>query len=124
FTHRKKGLSLLINHAVILAVGTPSHNSRLTYNRAHAMLPALGKPLIIRIMNRLYDVGIREYTVIVGENEGAVASYLNTQWVPDAKVKFSLLFGNDSLLKLFQDIARQHRTPFLVCSYNCFTHIN
>lgn len=112
----------LVNHAVILAISNPNHRSRLTYNRAHALLPALGKPLFVRIMERLYRVGIREYTVIVGEGEGAVTSYLNSQWMPDVKINIDITFQAESLSKHLKQIAAQRREPFLICSYNSFTH--
>ncbi|PJF29903.1 MAG: hypothetical protein CUN52_06000 [Phototrophicales bacterium] len=112
----------MVKHAVILAVGSLSHRSQLTYNRAHAMLPALGKPLVIRIMDRLYRVGIRHYTVVVGENEGAVVNYLNTQWMPDVTVNYTLKFPNDSFVKTIKTIAQKINEPFIVCSYNSFTH--
>lgn len=112
----------MLKHAVILAVGSVSHRSQLTYNRAHAMLPALGKPLVIRIMDRLYRVGIRHYTVVVGENEGAVVNYLNTQWMPDVTVSYILKFPNDSFAKTIKTIAQKINEPFVVCSYNSFTH--
>lgn len=112
----------MIKRAVILAIGSQNHRSVLTYNRAHAMLPALGKPLVTRIMDRLYRTGIRDYTIVVGENEGAVASYLNTQWVPDAKIEFILQSESTSFKRTFADIVRKYPEPFIFCSYNSFTH--
>lgn len=114
----------MIERAVILAIGSPNHSSVLTYNRTHAMLPALGKPLVARVMDRLYRVGIRQYTIIVGENEGPVAAYLNTQWVPDAKIDFMLKPSGIGLERILSNIAAQYGNPFLICSYNSFTHTN
>lgn len=112
----------MVKRAVILAIGSPTHRSELTYNRTHAMLPALGKPLVTRIMERLYRAGIRDYTIVVGENEGAVASYLNTQWVPDAKIDFNLQSEATSFRYAFTNIIRKNPEPFIICSYNSFTH--
>jgi NDP-sugar pyrophosphorylase family protein len=112
----------LIKRAVVLAIGSLAHRSLLTYNRAHAMLPAVGKPLVARIMDRLHRIGIREYTIVVGENEGAVAAYLNAQWVPNARIDFVLKSAGDSIPGLLSQIARNVDEPFLVCSYNSFTH--
>jgi NDP-sugar pyrophosphorylase family protein len=114
----------LVDHAVIIAVGDPNHKSRLTHQRVHAMLPALGKPLVSRIMSRLYRAGIRNYTVIVGENDGAVASYLNTSWAPDIHIEFKLMAGRLSLPKILKGIATEYNTPFIVSNYNSFTQIN
>jgi NDP-sugar pyrophosphorylase family protein len=112
----------LIDCAVILAVGSPAHKTQLAYNRPCAMLPALGKPLVIRIMNPLYRLGIREFIVVVGVNEGEVASYLNSQWVPDAQVNFMLKPNDVSLTKVLSQIAASYKRPFLIASYNSITH--
>jgi NDP-sugar pyrophosphorylase family protein len=110
--------------AVILAVGSPAHQSQLTYNRPRAMLPALGRPLVVRMMDRLYRSGIQEYTVVVGEDDGSVASYLNAHWAPDVKVNFVFHATQDSLLKTLGKIAREYRQPFVITSYNSFIHPN
>jgi UDP-N-acetylglucosamine diphosphorylase / glucose-1-phosphate thymidylyltransferase / UDP-N-acetylgalactosamine diphosphorylase / glucosamine-1-phosphate N-acetyltransferase / galactosamine-1-phosphate N-acetyltransferase len=112
----------LIDCAVILAVGNPAHQSRLTYDRPRTMLPVLGKPLVVRAMDRLYRIGIQEFIVVVGEEEGAVAAYLNTQWVPNARIEFVMQTASDSLTRILADIARRFAKPFLITSYNSFTH--
>jgi NDP-sugar pyrophosphorylase family protein len=111
----------VIDSAVILAISAPTHTSRVQDRRPRAMLPALGKPMVVRVMDRLYRAGIRRYVVIVGINEGAVASYLNQQWMPDAKVEFKLQ-SNESLGELLSQIARDFDSPFLIASYNSFTY--
>ena len=114
----------MIKYAVILALSDSSHQSRLTYNRPHTMLPALGKPLVVRIMERLHRIGILNYVVVLGEQEGEVASYLNRSWFPDAEIKFMLKSNTESLVKTLGDIARQYQQPLVITSYNCFTHHN
>jgi NDP-sugar pyrophosphorylase family protein len=86
------------------------------------MLPALGKPLVVRTMDRLHRIGINEYIVVVGEEEGAVAAYLNSQWVPNARIEFVMQTASDSLTRILADVARKYGKPFLVNSYNSFTH--
>ncbi len=80
----------MIEQAVILAVGRGLRLGPLTKDRPRAMLPVLGKPMVVRIMDRMKDAGIKRFVVVLGEHEGAVASYLNTSWVPDAEIKFVL----------------------------------
>src|SRR5258708_3579979 len=79
-----------LKQAVIVASGRPGHLSQLTRDRPTEILLVLGKPIIIRFMDRLREAGIRDFIVVVGENDGAVASYLNSGWVPDAKVQIVL----------------------------------
>jgi NDP-sugar pyrophosphorylase family protein len=80
----------MIEQAVILAAGHGTRLGTLIKDRPKAMLPVLGRPIVVRIMERMYDAGIRNFIVVVGEHEGEVASYLNRSWVPDAKVKIVL----------------------------------
>lgn len=114
----------MINHAVVVAIGNAAHQSKLTYNRPRAMLPALGKPLVVRVMDRLLRGGVRKYTVIVGEQEGAVAAFLNAHWVANASVDFVLQSSNQTLTQTLGEIARQHTEPFVLTSYNSFAHLN
>lgn len=110
----------LIECAVIVAVNSNIHTTQL--NRPPAMLPALGKPLVVRMMDRLYRIGIRKYFVIVGENEGEVAAYLSRHWVPNVAIDFVFKLGNTSLIRPLADVARKYQRPFLITTYNCFTH--
>ncbi len=80
----------MIEQAVILATGYGVRLGSLIKDRPKAMLPVLGKPIVIRVMDRLREAGIRNFIVVVGEHEGEVASYLNTSWVPDAKIQIAL----------------------------------
>lgn len=110
----------MIDSAVILAVSSSGYNSKLKEQRPRAMLPALGKPMVVRVMDRLYRAGIRHYVVIVGINEGPIASYINKQWMPDARVEF-VLQSNETLSLLMAGIAKKIDKPFLLAGYNSFT---
>jgi NDP-sugar pyrophosphorylase family protein len=112
----------LIEYAVIIATGSPNHQSMLAQDRPYAMLPALGKPMIARMMDQIYQANIRKFIIVVGVSEGAVASYLNRQWVPDAKIELVFKGDTEPLIKTMQNIAKQLQQPFLVSSYNSFCH--
>ncbi len=111
----------MIDSAVILAASSSFANREITISRPHAMLPALGKPMVVRVMERLYRAGIRRYNVILGIQDGPVASYLNRQWMPDATIEFTLQ-SHETLLLLLHRIAKQLDAPFLVASHNSFTY--
>lgn len=111
----------MIDSAVILAASSSFAKREITIARPHAILPALGKPMVVRVMERLYRAGIRRYNVILGINDGPVASYLNRQWMPDATIEFTLQ-SQETLLLLLHRIAKQLETPFLVASHNSFTY--
>lgn len=79
-----------INQAIIIASGHNTSLVQLTRDRPKAMLPVLGKPLVIRLMERMREAGVQHFIVVVGEDEGTVASYFNNGWVPDAKINIVL----------------------------------
>ncbi|NWG15112.1 MAG: NDP-sugar synthase [Chloroflexi bacterium] len=110
--------------AVVLAIGNPNHFSQLAYNRPRAMLPVLGKPLVLRAMESLHRAGVQHYIVIVGEDEGSVAAYLNTQWLPNVRVEFVLQPGSSSLTRTLARLAQELNTRFILASYNAFAHSN
>src|SRR5258705_11306194 len=74
-----------MNQAVIIAAGRGAKLGALTRDRPKPMLPVLGKPVVARIMDRMREAGINHFIVVVGENEGEVASYLSGSWAADAK---------------------------------------
>lgn len=112
----------MIDCAVIFAFGNPAHQSQLTYNRSRVMLPALGRPMVVRMMDRLLRHNIKRFRVILSPDEGAIAEYLNAHWVPDAQVDFHVLSASDTLNRVLADAARQLDAPFILASYNTFFH--
>jgi len=110
-----------IKYAVILAIASPSHVSGLTKSRPHAMLPVLGKPMVVRVMNQLLQEGIKKFVVIVGINEGSVASYLNANWAPDVEIDFVLKSDYESLSFTLAQVARKLNEAFFIVNYNTFT---
>jgi NDP-sugar pyrophosphorylase family protein len=88
------------------------------------MLPVLGKPMVVRMMELLYRTGIQHYIVVVSEDEGAVAAYLSSQWFPNVKVEFVIQPKSSSLAKTLADIARSYGHPFILTTYNSFVHPN
>ncbi len=114
----------MIDTAIILATGSISHQSQLTYDRPRTMLPALGKPLLVRVMDRFYRVGISKFIVVLGEREGSIATFLNKRWHPDVKIQFILKRESQPLGRTLSTIVQNHNEPFLLASYNSFTHSN
>ena len=80
----------MIEQAVVLAAGRGTRLGLLTKDRPKSMLPVLGKPMVVRVMDRLREAGIRRFVVVVGEDEGSVASYLSGSWYPDTETRFAL----------------------------------
>jgi NDP-sugar pyrophosphorylase family protein len=75
-------------------------------------------------MERLYRAGIQNYIVIIGEDEGAIAAYLNSHWLSNVKIEFIIQSPNSTLTRTLTNISRTQRRPFLITTYNTFTHAN
>lgn len=80
----------MIKQAVILAAGRGSRLQHLAQERTKAMLPVLGKPMMVRVMDRILEAGITRFVVVIGESEGGLASYLSGSWYPHTEVKYVL----------------------------------
>lgn len=112
----------LINIAVILAMGSRRHQSQLIYNRPRTMLPALGKPMVVRIMDKLYRNNIKRFVVVLGETEADVALYLQKKWLPNVEIEFILKKEAKPLGPVLAEIAQKYTEPFIIASYNNFPH--
>ncbi len=79
----------MIDHVIIMASSPSRGMESLTRTRPKAMLPLVGTPMIGRVMDGYYKAGIRRFTVVVGEQEGAVAAWLSSQWHSDIRLQFA-----------------------------------
>jgi glucose-1-phosphate thymidylyltransferase len=111
----------MIEQAVILTIGRGMRLGSLTKDRSRAMLPVLGKPLVVRVMDRLREAGIKRFVVVVGEHEGGVVSYLNSSWVPDAKVSFVLQTEPRGMAHALSLAASKLDSAFLLASIDHLT---
>src|SRR3954465_8004757 len=105
-----------INQAIIVTAGRTIRLGSLTKDRAKPMLPVLGNPIIIRIMDRIKEAGINNFVVVVGEQDGEVASYLHSGWAPDAKVQIVLQPMMRGAADALASAANYITGPFLVTS--------
>lgn len=115
-------MTFVADCAIVVAVGLNTHHTQLAYSRTRAMLPALGKPLAARALDRLYSAGIRRYVVVIGEEEGGVAAYLNSHLLSDMSVEFVVQTNADSMNAVLEEISTRYQPPFLTTSYNSFAH--
>jgi NDP-sugar pyrophosphorylase family protein len=79
---------LVIEHVLVMAAGRGQRMGNLTRTRPKALLPIMGRPMIVRVMDCFYEAGIRRFTVVVGEHEGGVAGWLSQKWHLDVSLKF------------------------------------
>ncbi|MCB9435715.1 MAG: NTP transferase domain-containing protein [Anaerolineales bacterium] len=124
----------MLKQAVILAAGRGSRLGVITRNRTKAMLPILGKPIMIRVMDRIREAGIRRFVVVMGSQEGELAAYLNSSWYPNIEVKYVLqpnpigtadalmmaqkYIDSDFLLTSIDNLASPEHIPALIRHFN------
>jgi NDP-sugar pyrophosphorylase family protein len=111
----------VIQQGVILAAGRGTRLGQLSKDRPKSMLPVLGKPIIVRVMDRLREAGIRRFVVVIGENEGAVAAYLSSSWYPDTEIKFALQAIPTGTVDALQLATLHIDSPFLLTSVDNLT---
>ncbi len=80
----------MIQQAVILAAGRGKRLGQLTQERPKSMLPVLGKPIVARVMDRMREAGIHRFVIVVGEQDGDIAAYLDRAGYPGAEVRFAV----------------------------------
>jgi NDP-sugar pyrophosphorylase family protein len=86
------------------------------------MLPVLGKPMVVRVMERLVHAGILDFDVIVGDDEGGLVAYLDSHWLPNVNIHFHMQSVADTLSHVLSRIPYFKSEPVLLASYNSFTH--
>jgi NDP-sugar pyrophosphorylase family protein len=74
--------------AVILAAGKGSRLHPITLRRSKAMLPILGKPIVERVMETLVANGVREFIMVVSEEDSEVGRYFQEQTALDVAIQF------------------------------------
>ncbi len=111
----------MIEQAIILAAGRSTLLGQLTKDRPKSMLPVLGKPILVQVMDRLREAGIRKFVVVLSEQEGAVASYLSKSWYSGVEVKFALQAIPSGSLDALILAAPYIRGPFLLTSVDNLT---
>jgi NDP-sugar pyrophosphorylase family protein len=64
---------------VILAAGKGSRLHPITVNRSKAMLPILGKPIVERVMESLWANGVREFILVVSQDDRDITRYFTEE---------------------------------------------
>lgn len=114
--------------AVLFAAGLGTRLYPHTLDKPKALVSIQGRPMLYRVMDKLYDVGIREYVVNVHAFAGQVekALELYTQNKPGINIEVSderdLLLETGGGLKNIQALLKDG--PFLVHNVDVLSDIN
>lgn len=106
--------SLCTTQAVVLAAGRGTRLGDLTTDRSKAMLPVVGKPLVGRVLERLWAAGLRHFVVVGGPVDVELAAYCRDK-------EAQLLSERGSLSYVIQDEQRG-TAHALACAASSIEH--
>ncbi len=73
---------------VILAAGKGSRLHPITLKRSKAMLPILGRPMVERVMETIYQNGIRDFVLVVSADDRDIVQHFSGASALAAQVRF------------------------------------
>ncbi len=73
---------------VILAAGKGSRLHPITLERSKGMLPILGKPIVVRVMEMLAENGIDDFILVVSPDDRNIVRYFQRESSLDVDVRF------------------------------------
>lgn len=75
---------------VILAAGKGSRLHPITLKRSKAMLPILGRPMVERVMETIYENGIRDFVLVVSADDRDIEEHFAHECSLDVRVQFAV----------------------------------
>ncbi|OQY47231.1 MAG: hypothetical protein B6242_05530 [Anaerolineaceae bacterium 4572_78] len=73
---------------IILAAGQGTRMQGLTKNRPKAMLPIVGQPIILRVINQMRVADITDIIIVTAANDQYIESYFNRNPIGDIDLTF------------------------------------
>lgn len=73
---------------VILAAGKGSRLHPITLKRSKAMLPILGRPMVERVMETIYENGVRDFILVVSADDRDIVRHFREECPLDVQVRF------------------------------------
>lgn len=73
---------------VILAAGQGSRLHPITLERSKAMLPILGKPIVERVMETIYANGVKDFILVVSQDDRDIVKYFNEESELEVNITF------------------------------------
>lgn len=73
---------------VILAAGKGSRLHPITIGRSKAMVPILGKPIVERVMELLYNNGVTDFILVVSPDDRDIVRYFYRESTIEADIRF------------------------------------
>lgn len=71
-----------------MAAGKGSRLHPITLKRSKAMLPILGKPIVERVMETICDSGVKDFILVVSQNDRDILKYFNEESELEVNITF------------------------------------
>jgi NDP-sugar pyrophosphorylase family protein len=106
--------------AVVLAAGRGVRLGRLTARRSKAMLPVAGQPLAGRVLERLWEAGLRRVVVVGGADDRELADYCTSRNPasrnPASRISYVVQHERRGMAHALACAAPLIDAPFLLCA--------
>lgn len=106
---------------VILAAGKGSRLHPITVNRSKAMLPILGKPIVERVMESIWDNGVREFVLVVSQNDRDIVRYFTEECPLKPDIQFVVQEKRLGMADALSRAAPFIRGPFILSACDNLT---
>ena len=71
-----------------MAAGKGSRLHPITLKRSKAMLPILGKPIVERVMENIYANGVKDFILVVSQDDRDIVKYFNEESELEVNITF------------------------------------
>ncbi len=100
--------------AVILAAGKGKRLRPVTLRMSKAMAPILGKPIVERVMDNLLEVGIKEFILVVSEEDDEIINHFSNNPKPGVDIKFTFQRERLGMANALMTVSDMVRGDFIV----------
>jgi NDP-sugar pyrophosphorylase family protein len=99
---------------VILAAGKGSRLHPITIKRSKAMVPILGRPIVERVMETIYDNGISDFVLVVSEDDEEIEHYFREECLLPVRIQFAIQKERRGMADAVRAAVPFIREPFIL----------
>jgi dTDP-glucose pyrophosphorylase len=115
--------SSTIQQAVILAAGRGTRLVPLTNDRPKSLLPILGKPILVRLIECLHQAGIDHFVIVTGHELSQVQAVASDALPPDLTVQWVMQPAPTGTVDALQRALPLLSGPFLLAAVDNLTSV-
>lgn len=99
---------------VILAAGKGSRLHPITIKRSKAMVPILGRPIVERVMETIYDNGISDFVLVISEDDEEIERYFREECLLPVRIQFAIQKERRGMADAVRAAVPLIREPFIL----------